>query len=384
MAKARYKKNSRGMYHTRLSTGRYTDDGKPITIDLYSSVSSADLERKVAEAKYKLQIGEYSTPSNITFRMYSEKWLSIYTVGLADKTIESYTQLLRNINKDIGHIRLQQLQVSDLMNMINTHSDHYRTVKGMLQLARRILKQAIKDKLITDDISDGIRIKKPVKKESRRPLYDYEKDAIKKADFTPKQKAYVYILFYTGMRKEEALGLMPNDFDFKNKLVTVNRALQVGKNRTLTKIKAPKNDSSLRTIPLPDAAIPFFKAYINGLDSIYLFTSPEGELMTQSQFRRFWDTILLTLNRAIMPEKQINLILKMSANNRKANYKINTLTSYIFRHNYATMLYYSDISLKQAVKLMGHTNEKMLIQIYAHLDDEKERLNEKINSNIAL
>ena len=384
MAKARYKKNSRGVYHTRLSTGKFTDEGKPIILDLYSSISSADLERKVAEAKYKLQIGEYSAPSNITFRMYSEKWLSIYTVGLADKTIEFYTQLLHSINKDIGHIKLQQLQVSDLMNMISIHIEHYRTISGMLQLTRRILKQAIKDKIIHDDISDGIRIKKPVKKESRRALYDYEKEAIQKSDFTSKQKAYIYILFYTGLRKEEALGLMPNDFDFKKKLVTVNRALQVGKNRTLTKIKPPKNDSSIRSVPIPDEAIPFLKSYINTLDSIYLFTSPEGELMTQSQYRRFWDGILFALNKAAMPENQFKLIMKIPSKNRKPNYKINTLTSYIFRHNYGTMLYYSGISLKQAVKLMGHTDEKMLIQIYAHLDSQKEQLSEKINNNIAL
>lgn len=384
MAKARYSKNSSGVYHTRLSTGKRDDNGKLITIDIYSSLSSADLERKVAEAKYMLRIGEYVAPSNITFQIYSDKWFSTYTQGLEDKTIEFYRGLLRKINKDIGSIRLQQLTESDLMMMVNNHSDHYRTVKGMLQLVRRIIKQAIKDKIIRDDISDDIRIKKPIKKESRRTLYDYEKDAIKAADFSPMQKAYIYILYYTGMRKEEVLALMPNDFNFKKKMVSVNRALQVGKSRQYTKIKSTKNSSSLRDIPLPDAVIPFLKSYIENIDTMYLFTSPSGELMTQTQFRRFWDEILLELNKAAMPAKQIQLIHKLPREARKANYKINSLTSYIFRHNYATMLYYSNISLKQAVKIMGHTDEKMLMQIYAHLDEQRENLTEKINNNIAL
>ena len=37
-------------------------------------------------------------------------------------------------------------------------------------------------------------------------------------------------------------------------------------------------------------------------------------------------------------------------NNINANSK---LTAHIFRHNYATTLYYSDVSIKQAAKLMG-------------------------------
>ena len=52
---------------------------------------------------------------------------------------------------------------------------------------------------------------------------------------------------------------------------------------------------------------------------------------------------------------------------------------YIFRHNYATTLYYSDVSIKQAAKLMGYSNVNTILKIYAHLDSENEKLTEKIN-----
>lgn len=58
---------------------------------------------------------------------------------------------------------------------------------------------------------------------------------------------------------------------------------------------------------------------------------------------------------------------------------ITDLTAHIFRHNYATILYYSGISIKKAAALMGHTDTKMIMQVYAHLDDEKEQTSEKIN-----
>ena len=63
---------------------------------------------------------------------------------------------------------------------------------------------------------------------------------------------------------------------------------------------------------------------------------------------------------------------------------INGLTAHIFRHNYATMLYYSNISLKKAAQLMGHSDTKMIMDVYAHLDDKQENVVNKINDLIAL
>ena len=56
-----------------------------------------------------------------------------------------------------------------------------------------------------------------------------------------------------------------------------------------------------------------------------------------------------------------------------------TLTAYTFRHNYATMLYYSDIKPKMAAKLMGHKDTTMILRIYAHLDEEREMADVKLN-----
>ncbi len=63
---------------------------------------------------------------------------------------------------------------------------------------------------------------------------------------------------------------------------------------------------------------------------------------------------------------------------------IQDLTAHIFRHNYCTMLYYSGISQKKAVELMGHSDIKMIMEVYAHLDDQKEAVQDKLNKAIAL
>ena len=82
-----------------------------------------------------------------------------------------------------------------------------------------------------------------------------------------------------------------------------------------------------------------------------------------------WDGIKKKCNKAVCSEDE----LKSGVN------KIG-FTAYTFRHNYATQLYYSNITIKQAAKYMGHCDTKMIMQVYAHLDEVKENAVQKINS----
>ena len=63
---------------------------------------------------------------------------------------------------------------------------------------------------------------------------------------------------------------------------------------------------------------------------------------------------------------------------------IQGLTGHIFRHNYATMLYYSGISEIKAVELMGHADGKMIREIYAHLQEERENTVDRLDAEIVL
>ena len=74
----------------------------------------------------------------------------------------------------------------------------------------------------------------------------------------------------------------------------------------------------------------------------------------------------------------------MPMNLRAKNRPIHDLTAHIFRHNYATMLYYSGISLKKAAALMGHADTKMIMEVYSHLNEQKEQTETKLNSFIKM
>lgn len=47
------------------------------------------------------------------------------------------------------------------------------------------------------------------------------------------------------------------------------------------------------------------------------------------------------------------------------------ITPHMFRHTYATNLYYAGIDIKTAQNLLGHASIQMTMDIYTHLDSKK-------------
>lgn len=91
----------------------------------------------------------------------------------------------------------------------------------------------------------------------------------------------------------------------------------------------------------------------------------KGQPYSKSYFYVAWKRIVKALNAAVATDSVPE--------------PISGLTSRVFRYNYATILYYSGITLKKAVELMGHADEKMILRVYAQLDEEREDTKAKLS-----
>ena len=60
--------------------------------------------------------------------------------------------------------------------------------------------------------------------------------------------------------------------------------------------------------------------------------------------------------------------------------KILRQTAVVFLHDFCTKLYYSGISRKKAVEIMGHASYQMIEKVYAALDEKQEKSSEKIDA----
>lgn len=354
MATAKYKKNKRGEFEARIWDGTYNADGSKHRAYLVSKKSSADLERKVADLKRKVKEG--SVPqSNITFGEYSRRWLEVYKAGKEKNTQRMYRTSVTTYLAFLDNIPMSDLRQFHIQQAINMHLDHPRTCKDIKSTASQIIRAAIRDRILprvaSEDLLEGITLPRYVKA-ARRALTAAETQAFFNVRLDARKDSFLSTLYYTGVRKGEALGLRSEDFDWDKMTVSISRVVIFDGNRPEIK-PYPKSERGTRLIPLPAEIIPRVRPYTESQDG-FLWHTKTCELMTDTGYDKFWKSIVRALNLV-------------------ASTPIEGLTAHIFRHNYCTLLCYQVpmLSTKMIAQILGD-DERMVLDVYSHILAEKE------------
>lgn len=372
----KYKQNKNGLWQARVWDGTYNSDGTKHRKSVYSSKSSKDLELKVAAIAQQILEGKITLPSNISFVDYSKHWLKVRKEVREKNTKKMYKNVIECHFRPLGELRLADIKHSHIQGLINSRIDSPRTCQDIALTVNQILKMAVQDSYITQDqflkITSGLAVPK-YKAPERRILTAEEKEAIKTAAFTDREKAFVYILYSCGLRRGEALALTPFDFKFtpKGSTVTINKTIIFDGNNPEIK-NHPKSDHGFRTVPVPETAAAFLKKYIDSLTRPYLFTNVLNDsLITLSGYNKMWRQIVKKMNYA--------------AGGTDSFPVVQDLTAHIFRHNYCTNLCYQvpAISIKKIASLLGDT-EKMVMNVYNHIWEEKEDAQAVVNEVLAI
>lgn len=351
------KKTSQGYYEKKITMCRDAD-GKLIRKSIRAK-TVRELEKKVFDLRQELAVTERHPDNDATFSAYAALWLTTKATK-ALNTLQMYKLCLdKHIGPEIGDMYFSEITLADIQNIINKNYAHPNTCSKIRLTLKQVFEMAAEDGLPANVNFKRLAMPEQRKVVEKRALTDEEKAAIFKADFTEQERAYVYILYYTGMRREEALALDADSFDFDARTVTVSKVVVYDHNKTVVDADRAKNKYSLRTIPLPAPCVEFLRGYVAKCSG-YLFRNGRYKLpFCKTSYQDFFSRIRKKLiPYATTAEK---------------------LTAHIFRHNYATMLYYSNISLKQAAALMGQSSTAMIMQVYAHLDEKKEMTVEKLD-----
>lgn len=353
------KRDNSRLYEKKITLGRNVN-GNPIRRSVYAR-TKAELEKKIFETRQEFLLETNTISDEISFGTFARQWLrsekesrSTATRYMYEFTIEHY------LIPEIGDFLFSELTQGDLLAIMSKHVTKHETSNKIKLTLKQIIAHAEDEGLITPGKLKPQKLNIPLKPPSKkRALTEDEKRAILTADLDDKERAFVYTLYYTGMRKEEALALVPEAFDFVNKTVSVFQ-VRVREGNFARLEKTAKNHYSLRTIPLPAPYIAALTHYKPEYGTFLFGMEKSNDIMTEGSFRRFWEKII----------KKLSEVCPSCA----------TLTPHLFRHNYATMLYYSNITLKMAARLMGHANTSMIMKVYAHLDEQKENTAQKLDA----
>jgi integrase len=363
---AKYKKRKDGRYFTSVTIGR-TEDGKR-KLKFFYGATIRELDAKLAEFKSLQNKGIVISDNNMTLASWSEKWLDAYKQGVAYNTHRMYKSCVSKhiITCDIANYPLSKIKTVDLQMVINEKQEAglTRTVEIIILTLRQIFNQAIENEMLYKNPAKAL--KKPTRTApQKRALTDMEKRVIKEAPLTDRERAFVYLGMYAGLRRGEILALMRGDINMNQKTIAVNKTIIFKGN--IGEIKhTPKTAAGVREIPFPNILYNHLAIYLKLLDGLYLFPARNSNLCTLSTMIRMWESIIKKLNITFSGSDAIS--------------PVTGLTPHILRHNYATSLYYAGVDIKTAQKLLGHTDIAMTLQVYTHLEQDNEDIKSKLNN----
>ena len=156
------------------------------------------------------------------------------------------------------------------------------------------------------------------------------------------------IVYTLKLGRGEALALTAGDIDMKARKLKINKSLDISENTS--KIKVPKTKAGYRELPIPTELYNELVSYMENKKSMYLFHNSEGCLLSRSSFRRMWESIIKKTQRTAdeIAEKE-----GKDGRLRAERDTSITFTPHIFRHTYATNLYYAGVDVKKKSILFG-------------------------------
>lgn len=352
------KKRKDGRYSTSVTVG-YDRDGKRQLVTVYGK-TKAELAQNKAQILVDLKQNVFVKNKNVTFGEYAELWLKTKAIQISDTTM--YEEILRIYTADIRDIPLTEITKNDCQHLINAAVNKPRTCQKIKITINQIFERAIEDNLLYKNPCRGIVLPK-YKSAEKRALTASEKQLLDIIDLAPRERMYIDLIRYYGLRKEEALALTKDSFDFNRQMITVSRATKFISNRPTE--KETKTGKTRYLLIFPDH-LEKFMAFILSCDDSdpHIFRNlREGGWITGQSFRRMYAAIMK----------------KLKDKAKETGTEIpETLTSHIFRHGFATDLYYAGVGLKDAQYLLGHSTAAVTMDIYTHLDQQNTDVRDKL------
>jgi integrase len=158
------------------------------------------------------------------------------------------------------------------------------------------------------------------------------------------------IMYYTGMRAGEAIGLYYKDFLYDTNQVRINKAF----NRTTQKMSSTKTEAGDRYVPFFDAT----KAILEEMQKDHKFL-PNERIFKNINPRSFTETLRKTSKR----------------------YTGVTYSPHDLRHTFVTNCLEAGADPQTVAKWVGHKSVKVTLSTYAHVSPEKEQSQKELMNN---
>ena len=314
------------------------------------------------EIKSQLKNNSFVNKSKITMKELLEEWLKYSKDIWSPKTYIANAHWCEIINKSIGHIKLQDINVKILEDFYKelrentTYSD--KTIQHFYTIITTSLKKAIIWGYIVNNPNSFIEKPKVRKKE----IQCYSPEEVEKLlecikNECLKYQAMIYLAIDSGARRGEIVGLTWNDIDFKKQTLNINKSVQYTKELGIFE-KTTKTQTSDRIIYLSNKTIEILKAYQK--------EQLENKLKLGSKWansKRIFTTIVGGDMHPDTPSQILEKIIK--------KYNLKRISFHGLRHTSISLQISSGIQAQIISKRAGHSSVSTTHSIYSHFFDNE-------------
>lgn len=309
-----------------------------------------------------------------TSKMSLEEYLNwyydtIYKTRIEPTTLRTYKDHIRSMcnykEYDIGSIRLDMFDKvnNQFIAFFNAAAPHYarNTLKGFLRILRRPIAYAEKNDMIVKGILDEVTVPSETHvghKKKEIPFLTQEQadmlyhEAYRKclgnSNYRYGTNAWIVILImHTGLRIGEARALRWNDVNLEKRIIHIDEAIGIIKKDDKYKeiLKSPKNNSSIRDVPLNDTAIEMLK----NLEQI----NPDHK-----------PTDFVCLNKTGKVAMAQNIQGTLNSMIRYIDCGVDHCNLHALRHTFGSLLFAKGVDIKTISVLLGHKDIQTTANVY--------------------
>lgn len=337
--------------------------------DVYGK-TIAERDRKVEEQQALWTMEEISD-AQLYFADYARGWFARRSPGMSDQVRELTRRHINNVlSPALGDKLLSEITSDDLEGIMGEAAGKSRSYqKKLVQTIKQIFAAATAAGRIRRDPALGIRAggTPPAQKEA---LSLADQLALEEAVRGQKIELFVLLGLYTGMRREEILGLRWDcvELDGAAPHVRVRYALRWPNNHLPEVSGVLKTSASWRTIPIPPqlvAALTAARAKETGSPAAIsrrtVLHGDDGQPLHYSAFRSQWNAVRV---RSVEDGRELGSKVKNHSYSVTIPRKV---TPHILRHTYITRLILGGVDIKRVQYLAGHDDPQVTLKIYTSI-----------------
>lgn len=327
------------------------------------------LRDKIKMLKKDLDDGIVSNGGDMTVLQLVQKYVGQKT-GVRHNTQANYNFVINIIKKeDFGAKRIDKVKLSDAKEwLIKLQSDGrgYSTIHTVRGVVRPAFQMAVDDDLIRKNpfefmlatvvVNDSVTREAITRKQERTFL-----EFVKNDKHFCRYYDGIYILFNTGLRISEFVGLVKSDIDFENGKIKVDHQLQRKRDMEYI-IEDTKTPSGVRYVPMTDEVKECFQRIIENrkkpktepmIDGKcgFLYLDKNGMPMVALHWEKYFQHICTKYNKI---------------------YKVQMpkVTPHVCRHTFCSNMVKSGMNPKTLQYIMGHSDIGVTLNTYTHVGYE--------------